>query len=93
MARLFFKVFDENDFQENMNGQTVSGFITRDGNKQPGIVQLGKEVENLEKYRDNNTEYRKFTRCNLYVSITEEDAQSGDYGNKIEGLHTITIFY
>lgn len=71
----------------------MGGHITFNGNQQAGVVQLGKEVIDAQEYKDKNTQYRKFIKCNIGISETTEDAYDKIYTNEIDGTHTITIFY
>ena len=90
---MFLRLFEKKELEEAYDGCFVSGCITNGSSKRHGVVRLGEEVENLEEYRDKNTEYRKFIKCNLYLSDTEEDAHNKRYQSEIEGCHTIRIFY
>jgi len=92
MTHFYFKLSEKTDFQKAKNGDTVDGYIKYRGIEKHGVVELGKEVEDLHNHQDKNTEYRKFIRCNIGIFDAEEKAYNKS-PYRIEGIHTITIYH
>jgi hypothetical protein len=71
-----FQVLSYEDFENARQYTSLTGYIQYGQNKCPGIVELGKEVEDLGK-SDNQTNFRKFIKCRLGASSSIEDAKNG----------------
>ncbi len=53
-------------------------------------AELGPEKEYIPSLRDNpNTEYRMFTRCNVFFAKTKEQLANGDF--EAEDLPNVTV--
>jgi hypothetical protein len=95
MPTLLFQVFERDDFNNAKDGSLLSGYIKMEDSqaKQCGVVQLGQEVEDLStRYLESTTEFRKFIRCKIGLSNTEDLARLRKAA-LLQEFFTVRIFY
>lgn len=95
MPTLLFQVFDRDDFDNAKDGSVLSGYIRREDSqdKQYGVVLLGEEIEDLSRrYLESTTQYKKFRRCQIGLSKTEECARLRK-ASLLQEFFNVRIFY
>lgn len=87
MSKLYLRTLTLAEYNQAADNIPVLGHIL----EKPAWIE-GCEEEDLSRHVDCNTEYRKFTQCDIYIAKTISEIREGIYYYKLQGK-TVWIYY